>query len=153
MARVIVHIDLNAFFVRCEEIKDPSLEGKPVLIGHEGRSGIVSTASYEARRQGCHSGQPMFQATKCCPNAIIIHPDYHFYSIMSNSFIAHLKQYSQIIEQVSIDECFLDMTNSLRGVKDIEAYFKEIQSSYIIEGFCMKSRKLLGLFIFVVFYR
>ena len=129
MAKVIVHIDLNAFFVRCEEIKDPSLEGKPVLIGHEGRSGIVSTCSYEARKYGCHSGQPMFQATKLCPKAIIIPPDYHFYSIMSNSFIAHISRYCQKIEQVSIDECFLDMSESLKGVEDVEGYFKSIQKS------------------------
>ena len=87
-----MHIDLNAFFVRCEEIKNPSLEGKPVLIGHEGRSGIVSTASYAARKMGCHSGQPMFKATKCCPDAIIIPPDFHFYHLMSTSFYAFLTQ-------------------------------------------------------------
>ncbi len=97
-----MHIDLNAFFVRCEEIKNPSLEGKPVLIGHEGRSGIVSTASYAARKMGCHSGQPMFQATKCCPDAIIIPPDFHFYHLMSTSFYAFLTQYSRIIEMASV---------------------------------------------------
>ena len=60
MGKVIVHIDLNAFFARAEEIRNPSLEGKPVAIGHDGRSGIVSTCSYAARKFGVHSGMPMF---------------------------------------------------------------------------------------------
>ena len=127
MAKIIMHIDLNAFFVRCEEIKNPSLEGKPVLIGHEGRGGIVSTASYAARKKGCHSGQPMFQATKCCPEAIIVPPDYHFYQLMSNAFFAFLTRYSSIIEKASIDECFVDMSKALRNVTDPEAYLLNLQ--------------------------
>ena len=76
MSKIIVHIDLNAFFVRCEEIRDPSLEGKCVAIGHEGRAGIVSTCSYEARKFGVHSGQAMFQAKQCCPHLIIKEVDW-----------------------------------------------------------------------------
>ena len=128
-----MHIDLNAFFVRCEEIKNPSLEGKPVLIGHEGRSGIVSTASYAARKKGCHSGQPMFQATKCCPDAIIIPPDFHFYHLMSTSFYAFLTQYSRIIEMASVDECYVDMTKALKGVTDPEGYFRNLQNKLFEE--------------------
>lgn len=128
MAKVIMHIDMNAFFVRCEEIKNPLLEGKPVLIGHEGRSGIVSTASYAARKKGCHSGQPMFQALKACPEAIVLPPDFHFYSMMSNSFVGYLKKYSQIIERASIDECYVDMTQALKGVEDVEGYLRNLQN-------------------------
>ena len=87
MARVIVHIDLNAFFVRAEEIKDPTLIGKAVAIGHEGRGGIVSTCSYEARKFGVHSGQPMFQAKKLCKHLIILPGDYKFYTVLSKNFI------------------------------------------------------------------
>ena len=72
MARVIVHIDLNAFFVRAEEIRNPSLENKPVAIGHLGRGGVVSTCSYEARKYGVRSGMPMNKAVKLCPNLLII---------------------------------------------------------------------------------
>ena len=64
MAKVIVHIDLNAFFVRAEEIKDPSLENKAVAVGHLGRGGIVSTCSYEARKYGVRSAMPMNKAVK-----------------------------------------------------------------------------------------
>lgn len=62
MSKVILHIDLNAFFVRCEEILNPSLEGKPVIIGHSGRGGIVSTCSYAARKYGVKSGMPTYKA-------------------------------------------------------------------------------------------
>ncbi|MBP5091106.1 MAG: DNA polymerase IV [Bacilli bacterium] len=133
MARIIMHIDLNAFFVRCEEIKNPALEGKPVLIGHEGRSGIVSTASYAARKMGCHSGQPMFQATKCCPEAIIIAPDFHFYHLMSTAFYAFLTQYSRIIEMASVDECYVDMTKALKDVEDPETYLRNLQNKLFQE--------------------
>ena len=78
MGRLIMHIDLNAFYATAEEIRNPALRGKPILIGHEGRSGIVSTASYAARRKGCHSGQPMFQALRLCPEAVVIQPDFHY---------------------------------------------------------------------------
>ena len=129
MSKVIVHIDLNMFFVRCEEIKDPSLVGKCVAIGHEGRSGIVSTCSYEARKYGVHSGMPMFQATKACKNLIIIPGDYKFYRVMSHSFISFLKRYTKLIEQASIDECYCDFTEQLKGKKDIIQYFKDLQNS------------------------
>ena len=72
MSKIILHIDLNAFFVRCEEIKNPSLVGKAVIIGHEGRSGIVSTCSYKAREYGIHSGMPTFMATQKCKDVIIL---------------------------------------------------------------------------------
>ena len=72
MARVIVHIDLNAFFVRCEEIKNPALENKPVAVGREGRAGIVSTCSYEARKFGVCSGMPTFKAKSLCPQLILM---------------------------------------------------------------------------------
>lgn len=129
MAKVILHIDLNAFFVRCEELLDPSLKGKPVIIGHEGRAGIVSTCSYEARKYGVHSGMPTFQAIKLCPNLIIIHGHYDLYSKKSREFINFVKRYSLIIEQASIDECFVDMSEALKGVKDPLGYIKNIQDS------------------------
>ena len=80
MSKIILHIDLNTFFVRCEELVNSSLEGKPVIIGHSGRGGIVSTCSYEARKYGVHSGQPTYQALELCPNAIVIHGHYELYS-------------------------------------------------------------------------
>lgn len=131
MGRIIAHIDLDAFFATCEEIKNPDLVGKPVLIGHKGRSGIVSTCSYTARKYGCHSGQPMFQALQKCPQAIVIPGDYEYYSMMSHSFFGFIHGYSKYVEAASIDECYVDMTSALKGVNDPEAFFRDMQNKLL----------------------
>lgn len=119
MSKLILHIDLNKFFVRCEEIKNPALINKPVAIGGDGRRGIVSTCSYEARNYGIHSGMPMFQAKMLCKNLIIISGDYKYYELMSREFINVISKYSKRIEQMSIDECFVDVTSSLPKIRAI----------------------------------
>ena len=96
MAKVIVHIDLNQFFVRCEEIKNPTLIGKPVAVGGDGRKGIVSTCSYEARSYGIHSGMPTFQAKMLCKNLILLPGDYKFYELMSKEFISYIQQLNSL---------------------------------------------------------
>ncbi len=128
MAKVIMHIDLNAFFATCEEIRDPSLASLPVLIGHEGRSGIVSTANYVARKYGCHSGQPTFQALRLCPKAKVIHPDFDYYSMMSLSFFSYLRKFTRLVEPASIDEGYADMSEAVKGIKDPEGYFLALQA-------------------------
>ena len=128
MAKVIVHIDLNAFFVRAEEIKNPELEGKAVAIGHNGRAGIVSTCSYKAREFGVRSGMPMNQAVKLCPDLLIIPGDYHFYAALSYEFKSFVKTYTKLVEEASIDEVYADFTNVLKGVKNVEQFFKDFQN-------------------------
>lgn len=127
MVKIIVHIDLNYFFVRCEEIKDPSLIGKPVAVGHQGRAGIVSTCSYKAREYGVRSGMAMFQATKLCPNLIIRPVDFDFYGVMSKEFYLYVRSYTNKIEMASIDECYADFSDVLKNVKDPIAFFKHFQ--------------------------
>ena len=127
MSKIIVHIDLNAFFVRCEEIRNPQLEGKCIAIGHEGRAGIVSTCSYEARKYGVHSGQAMFQAKQLCPHLIVIHGDYGYYGMLSKTFINFVRQYTTIVEQASVDECFADFTLALKGNKNPIEFFRKFQ--------------------------
>lgn len=127
MSKIIVHIDLNAFFVRCEEIKDPTLEGKPVAVGHVGRSGIVSTSSYAARAFGVRSGQPMFQALALCKDLIVKPVDFAFYGVLSREFMAFVRSYTKKMEIASVDECYADFTDELKGVKDPIAYFREFQ--------------------------
>lgn len=129
MSKVIVHIDLNAFFVRCEEIKDPSLENKPVAVGHDGRGGIVSTCSYKAREYGVSSGMPMFHAKKLCPHLIIKPGDYHYYSALSDQFMAFVASYTKKIEIASIDECFADFTEVIKSEKDVPAFFRKMQKT------------------------
>ena len=127
MAKVILHIDLNQFFVRCEELKDPTLINKPVAVGHDGRSGIVSTCSYKAREFGVRSGMPMFQAKKLCPELIVKPVDFRFYGVLSREFFKFVKSYTTLVENASIDECYADFTIPLKGIKDVEVYFKDFQ--------------------------
>ena len=127
MGKIILHVDLNAFFVRCEEIKNPNLIGKAVIIGHEGRSGIVSTCSYKAREYGIHSGMPTFMATQKCKDLIIIPGDYSFYEEMSNKFFDYLSRFSDLIEKASIDECYVDMTHYFKKGDDVVKKLKAIQ--------------------------
>ncbi len=128
-AKIILHIDLNAFFVKCEEIKNPALIGKPTIIGHEGRGGIVSTCSYEARKYGVHSGMPTFQAKKLCPNLIVIPGHYDLYEEMSDKFFNFVRRYFSLYEKASIDECFIDATKELSKVEDVVSYLREFQET------------------------
>lgn len=132
-SKVIVHIDLNAFFARCEEIKDPSLEGKAVAIGHDGRGGIVSTCSYAARKYGVSSAMPMFKAKKLCPHLIVLPVDYHFYSMMSKTFFNFVHRYTDLVEAASVDECFADFTNTLKNEKDPISFFRKMQDDLFKE--------------------
>ena len=132
-SKVIVHIDLNAFFARCEEIKNPDLEGKPVAIGHDGRGGVVSTCSYEARKYGVSSAMPMFKAKKLCRKLIIMPCDYRFYSLMSKTFFNFVKRYTPIIEMASVDELFADFTLPLKNEKDPVAFFRKLQDDLFKE--------------------
>lgn len=129
MSRVIVHIDLNAFFARCEEIRDPSLENKPVAIGHDGRGGIVSTCSYKAREYGISSAMPMFKAKELCPNLIIKPVDFRFYGALSDQFRKFVRRYTKEVEIASIDECFADFTDVVKGIKDVPGFFRELQNN------------------------
>ena len=127
--KIILHIDLNQFFITCERIKNPSLEGKPLIVGGDGRGGIVSTASYEARKYGIRSGMPTFQAKMLCKNLIIKSVDFKYYELMSKEFIAYIRQFSSIVEQTSIDECYVDFTETFKisKNKDIFNLLKTIQ--------------------------
>ena len=127
MSKIILHIDLNAFFVRCEEIKDPSLEGKPVIIGRTGRGGIVSTCSYAAREYGVRSGMPTYEALLKCKNAIVLDSDFHFYHEKSKEFFAFLKKYTSLIEPASVDECFVDFTDVLKNEKEPLVFLRNMQ--------------------------
>lgn len=110
MARVLFHIDLNAFFASCEELKNPDLKGKPMAVGSLSKRGVLSTANYEARSFGVHSAMPVYEALKKCPELIIVQGDYNYYRSISAQFFEYLRKYSNLLEPCSIDECFLDVT-------------------------------------------
>src|SRR3990167_2768078 len=113
-----MHLDLDAFFASVEQKLNPSLKGKPILVGRvdpHGRSvprGVVATASYEARKFGCKSGMPLFQALKLCPTAIVVGGHYEEYIKASDAVFSIAAFYAPKVEQIGIDEAFLDFSGT-----------------------------------------
>tara|TARA_B100000029_G_scaffold136288_2_gene130834 strand:+ start:1763 stop:2848 length:1086 start_codon:yes stop_codon:yes gene_type:complete len=124
-SRYIALVDLDAFYASVEVLEDETLRGKPLLIGGSPQSrGVVATASYEARNFGCRSAMPVAQALKLCPDAILIEPKFELYKRYSNQVMQILKQESDIFQQMSIDEAYLDLSKKCTSQKNaIEAAF------------------------------
>ncbi len=110
LPRRVAHVDLDTFFVSVERVRDPSLSGKPVLVGGAGGRGVVASASYESRRYGCRSAQPMVQALRLCPDAIVVPPHPDLYREASEAFHAILRDCSPLVESAGLDEAYLDLT-------------------------------------------
>ena len=131
--RTIIHIDLDSFFVSVEQVLNPELKGKPVVVGgRPDRRGVVATASYEARAFGLHSAMPLVTAARLCPEAIFIEGDFSRYREFSRKFMAILNDFSPFIQPGGIDEAYLDVTGfeSLHGsIRQMAAAMKSrIQS-------------------------
>lgn len=109
----IAHMDCDAFYASVEKRDDASLRSKPVIVGG-GRRGVVSAACYVARTYGVHSAMPMFKALKACPNAVVIRPNMDKYAAVSREIRAILEDYAPVIEPLSLDEAFLDLTGTER---------------------------------------
>ncbi|MGB4432949.1 MAG: DNA polymerase IV, partial [Bacillota bacterium] len=113
LQRSIIHVDADAFFASVEQRDDPSLRGKPVIVGSDPKTrGVVSTCSYEARSFGVHSAMPSYQAYKLCPQGIFIKPRMKRYQEVSNAMFEIFSRYSPIVEKVSIDEGFIDVSGA-----------------------------------------
>ncbi len=116
MIRTVLHVDMDAFYAAVEQRDRPEIRGKPVIVGSDPKNGkgrgIVATCSYEARKYGVHSAQPISQAWKLCPNGVYIRPDMEKYGRVSACVMKILLEFSDLVEQVSIDEAFLDVTGS-----------------------------------------
>ena len=110
--RSILHIDMDAFFASVEQHDRPELRGKPLLVGHDGPRGVVTTASYEARPFGCRSAMPMVTAKRLCPRAIIVPVRMARYQGISEQVFQIMAEFSPLVEGLSIDEAFLDLTGA-----------------------------------------
>ena len=114
MNRKILHIDLDAFFCSVEENNNPSLKGKPFAVGGRPETrGVVASCSYAARILGIHSAMPMSQAVRLCPDLIIVSGRHADYGKISHQVMDYLATLTPLIEQVSIDEAFLDLSDLL----------------------------------------
>ncbi len=115
--RRIIHVDMDQFFAAVEQRDQPELRGKPVAVGHDSPRGVVSTASYEARRYGVHSAQPIQTAKRLCPQLIIVEPHFQQYKEVSAQIHEIFHEYTDLVEPLSLDEAFLDVTHNKRGIE------------------------------------
>jgi DNA polymerase-4 len=126
--RRILHIDMDAFFAAVEEMRHSELKGRPIVIGGSGdptKRGVVSTASYEARKYGVHSAMPLKTAFRLCPQAVFLPVDYHEYARVSGIIKNILTQFSPVMEDVGIDEAFLDISDSGMSNEQITREIRE----------------------------
>lgn len=130
-SRIIAHVDMDSFFVSCERLVDPSLVGKPVIVGgRRGERGVVSSASYEARKFGIKSGMPILTAEKLCAKALFVPGNHRLYAKYSRKVYVLLRRVAPVVEYASIDEFYLDFTGceTLYG-NDLEAIAMKVKES------------------------
>src|SRR5882724_919214 len=121
VARAILHIDMDAFYASVEERDRPELKGKPLIVGGSGGRGVVAAASYAVRRFGVRSAMPMRDALRRCPEAVVVHPRMARYQEISQQVFAIFREFTPLVEGLSLDEAFLDVTASqqLRGRPEV----------------------------------
>lgn len=125
-SRKILHLDLDAFFCACEELKDPTLAGKAFAVGGQaGRRGVIASCSYAARQKGVHSAMPTGQALKLCPDLIMLSGHHGNYGEQSDKVMAIIGELTPLVEQISIDEAFMDVSDL---PQDMETIARELQA-------------------------
>lgn len=127
MLRKIVHIDMDAFYASVEQRDDPSLRGRPVVVAWRGKRSVVCAASYEARRFGVRSAMAAVHAERLCPDAIFIPPDFSRYKAVSQAVREIFRRYTDLIEPLSLDEAYLDVTQNKAGLSTATQVAKAIR--------------------------
>src|SRR5579862_1091691 len=131
--RKIIHVDMDAFYASVEQRDDPGLRGRPVAVGHAAKRGVVAAASYEARRFGVRSAMPSTTAIWQCPELVFIPPRFEVYRRVSQQIRAIFADYTPLIEPLSLDEAYLDVTENLKGLPTAWATAREIRSRILEE--------------------
>ena len=125
--RKIIHVDLDSYFASIEQRDNPDLRGKPIAVGFDGPRGVVSTASYEARRYGVHSAQSVALAKRLCPQLIVVPSRYNVYKEVSRQISDIFFSYTDLVEPLSLDEAFLDVTANKKDIELAVDVAKEIK--------------------------
>jgi DNA polymerase IV len=131
--RKIIHIDMDAFYASVEQRDDPILKGKPVAVGYPAKRGVVAAASYEARRFGVRSAMPSTVAMRKCDELVFVPPRFDVYREVSKQIHAIFKDYTPLVEPLSLDEAYLDVTDNLKGIPTAWGTAKEIRARILEE--------------------
>ena len=126
--RKVIHVDMDAFYASVEQRDNPDLRGKPVAVGGSRERGVVAAASYEARRFGVHSAMPSVTAKRLCPEIVFVKPRFDVYKEVSLQIRTIFAEYTPLIEPLSLDEAYLDVTENLKGIEYATQIAKEIRA-------------------------
>lgn len=126
--RKIIHVDMDAFYASVEQMDNPELKGKPLAVGGSEIRGVVSAASYEARKFGVRSAMSGVQAARNCPNLIFVRPRFDRYKEISNQIRKIFFDYTDLVEPLSLDEAYLDVTQNKKGNPSASLLAQEIRN-------------------------
>ncbi|UWM74999.1 DNA polymerase IV [Rhizobium sp. WSM4643] len=126
--RKVIHVDMDAYYASVEQRDNPDLRGKPVAVGGSDARGVVAAASYEARKFGVHSAMPSVTAKRKCPDLIFVRPRFDVYKAVSQQIREIFAEYTPMIEPLSLDEAYLDVTDNLKGMKIATEIAQEIRA-------------------------
>ena len=125
--RSILHVDMDAFYASVEQLDNPELRGKPVIVGGSGNRGVVAAASYEVRKFGVRSAMPTREAMRLCPHAICVPPRFDRYKAASKIVFDVFREFTPLVEGLSLDEAFLDVTASRAALGSAQAIAARIK--------------------------